>query len=237
MQWHLADRPWSRVYHTVITWLRGADHVTVQSMITWLIMHWYRDWACTDHVPGVAEAFHSGHRSWGRRLGIRKCGVEPQEATRIFSSKATEDMEESKTFFAKWKKAVWKGYILNESKYTSGNTWKRKNCSDNKKISSFQEPRKKVKKRKEMDKVEAICRALNWKKRKKGWGQEEKGTTEDGWLDHRLNGHGFGWILGVGDGQGGLVCCGSWGCKESDTTERLNWTELKVILYNHCNGR
>ena len=53
------------------------------------------------------------------------------------------------------------------------------------------------------------------------WGQEEKGTTEDemaGW-HHRLNGHGFGWTPGVGDGQGGSVCCGSWGCKESDMTE------------------
>ena len=39
---------------------------------------------------------------------------------------------------------------------------------------------------------------------------------------HQLNGHGFGWTLGVGDGQGGLACCGSWGRKESDTTERLN---------------
>ena len=46
-----------------------------------------------------------------------------------------------------------------------------------------------------------------------------------GW-HHRLDGHGFGWILGVGDGQGGLVCCGSWVCKELDTTERLNRTEL-----------
>jgi len=48
--------------------------------------------------------------------------------------------------------------------------------------------------------------------------------TEDemvGWY-HRLNGHGFGWTLGVGDGQGGLACCASWGCKESDMTERLN---------------
>ena len=65
------------------------------------------------------------------------------------------------------------------------------------------------------------------------WGQEEKGTTEDemaGW-HHRLDGHGFGWTPGVGDGQGGLVCCGSWGCKESDTTERLNWTELNIPLY------
>ena len=36
---------------------------------------------------------------------------------------------------------------------------------------------------------------------------------------HRLEGHGFGWTLGVGDGQAGLACCGSWGRKESDTTE------------------
>ena len=59
----------------------------------------------------------------------------------------------------------------------------------------------------------------------KDWGQEEKGITEDemvGW-HHRLNGHGFGWTLGVGDGQGGLGCCSSWVCKESDMTE-LNWT-------------
>ena len=63
----------------------------------------------------------------------------------------------------------------------------------------------------------------------KDWGQE-KGMTEDemvGW-HHWLNGHGFGWTLGVGDGQGGLACCGSWGCKESDTTERLNWTGFLV---------
>ena len=56
------------------------------------------------------------------------------------------------------------------------------------------------------------------------WRQEEKGTTEDemvGW-HHQLNGHGFGQTLGVGDGQGGLACCGSWGCKESDMTEQLN---------------
>ena len=56
----------------------------------------------------------------------------------------------------------------------------------------------------------------------KDWGQEEKGTTEDemvGW-HYWLNGHGF------GVGQGGLACCSSWGHKESDTTEQLNWTEL-----------
>ena len=61
------------------------------------------------------------------------------------------------------------------------------------------------------------------------WGQEEKGTTEDemaGW-HHRLDGHEFEWTPWVGNGQGGLVYCDSWGHKESDMTERLNWTELK----------
>ena len=59
----------------------------------------------------------------------------------------------------------------------------------------------------------------------RNWRQEEKGTTEDemaGW-HHWLDGHEFGWTPGAGDGQGGLVCCDSWGCKELDTTERLNW--------------
>ena len=58
----------------------------------------------------------------------------------------------------------------------------------------------------------------------KDWKQKEKGTTENemaGW-HHQYNGHEFGWTLGVGDGQGGLACCGSWGCKESDMTEQLN---------------
>ena len=62
------------------------------------------------------------------------------------------------------------------------------------------------------------------------WGQEEKGMTEDemaGW-HHWLEGHEFGWTSGVGDGQGGLACCDSRGHKESDMTERLNWTE-KVL--------
>jgi len=59
------------------------------------------------------------------------------------------------------------------------------------------------------------------------WGQEEKGTTEDemaGW-HHWLDGRESEWIPGVGDGQGGLACCDSWGHKELDITERLNWTE------------
>ena len=60
------------------------------------------------------------------------------------------------------------------------------------------------------------------------WGQEEKGMTEDkmaGW-HHWLDGHEFEWTPGIGDGQGGLACCNSWDLKESDTTERVNWTEL-----------
>ena len=59
------------------------------------------------------------------------------------------------------------------------------------------------------------------------WGQEEKGTTEDemaGW-HHQLEGHEFEWTPGYGDGQGGLVCCDSWGRKKSDMTEQLNWTD------------
>ena len=77
------------------------------------------------------------------------------------------------------------------------------------------------------------CHAKSWLTGKdsdagRDWGQEEKETTEDevaGW-HHWLNGCGFGWTPGVGDGQGGLACCYSWGCKEWDMTERLNWTEL-----------
>ena len=59
------------------------------------------------------------------------------------------------------------------------------------------------------------------------WGHEEKGTTEDemaGW-HHWLDGCESEWTPGVGDGQRGLACCDPWGRKESDMTERLNWTE------------
>ena len=62
----------------------------------------------------------------------------------------------------------------------------------------------------------------------KDWRQEERGMTEDetiGW-HHRLDGHEFEQAPGVGHGQGSLACCSPWGHKESDTTERLNWTEL-----------
>ena len=61
----------------------------------------------------------------------------------------------------------------------------------------------------------------------KDWGQEEKGMIEDemaGW-HHWLDGGESEWTPEIGDGQGGLVCCSSWGRKKSDTTEQLNWTE------------
>ena len=65
----------------------------------------------------------------------------------------------------------------------------------------------------------------------KDWGQEEKGMTKDemvGW-HHQLNGHGFRWTLGVGDGQGGLAYCGSWALRV-----RHDWaTELNFYPYSY----
>ena len=66
----------------------------------------------------------------------------------------------------------------------------------------------------------------------KNWGQENKGMTEDemvGW-HHQLNGYEFEQALGVGDGQGRLVCCSPWGRKELGMTGQLNWTELRAVL-------
>ena len=62
----------------------------------------------------------------------------------------------------------------------------------------------------------------------KDWRQEEKGMTEDEIVEwhHQLSGHEFEWPPGVGDGQGCLAYCDSWGCKESDTSERLIWSDL-----------
>ena len=75
------------------------------------------------------------------------------------------------------------------------------------------------------------CEELTHWKRPWCWeelGAGEEGEREDemaGW-HHWLDGHEFEWTPAVGDGQGGLACCNSWGRKESDTTERLKWTEL-----------
>ena len=77
----------------------------------------------------------------------------------------------------------------------------------------------------------------NWLIRKdhdagKDWRQEEKGKTEDemvGW-HHQLNGQEFEQALGIGDGQGSLVCHNPWGRKESYTTEQQNWTKAPEWL-------
>ena len=72
----------------------------------------------------------------------------------------------------------------------------------------------------------------------KDWRQEEKGTTEDemvGW-HHWLDGHEFEQALGVGGGQGSVACSSLWGCRESDMTEGLNWTELKAVCISYSSS-
>ena len=64
-----------------------------------------------------------------------------------------------------------------------------------------------------------------------GAGEGDNRDVMAGW-HHRLDGHEFEWTPGVGDKQGGLACCNSWGRKESDTAERLNWTELNTYIWN-----
>ena len=66
-------------------------------------------------------------------------------------------------------------------------------------------------------------------------GRRRRGRQRMRWLDgitDSMDSRECGWTLGVGDGQGGLACCNSWGRKESDTTERLNWTELEEFGEN-----
>ena len=75
-----------------------------------------------------------------------------------------------------------------------------------------------------MRRTDSLKRPWCWERLKAGGEWDDKGW-EVGW-HHQLNGHEFGWTLGVGGRQGGLVCCSPWGHKELDTTERLNWTEL-----------
>ena len=70
----------------------------------------------------------------------------------------------------------------------------------------------------------------------KDWKQEKKGMTEDemvGW-HHRLNGHEFELSPGVGDGQGGLACCGPWDREESDMAEWMNWAEHTEVIFETC---
>ena len=81
-----------------------------------------------------------------------------------------------------------------------------------------------------------------------GIGGRRRGRQRMRWLDgitdlmedemagwhHWLDGRESEWTLGDDDGQGGLACCDSWGRKETDTTERLNWTELKASAWSQC---
>ena len=75
-----------------------------------------------------------------------------------------------------------------------------------------------------MQRADSFEKTLMLGKLRAGGEGDDRGW--DGWMASLTQGHGFGWTLGVGDRLGGLVCCGSWGCKESDTTEQLNWTEV-----------
>ena len=73
------------------------------------------------------------------------------------------------------------------------------------------------------------CEELTHLKRPWCWERLRAGEGDDrgwdGWMHHWLDRHESEWTLGVGYGQGGLACCDSWGRKESDMTEQLNWTE------------
>ena len=67
-------------------------------------------------------------------------------------------------------------------------------------------------------------------------GRRRRGRQRMRWLDGITDSM-CEWTPGVGDGQGGLVCCDSWGCKESDTTEPLNWTDLNSIMLSAIGGK
>ena len=80
-------------------------------------------------------------------------------------------------------------------------------------------------------KLTHLKRPWFWERLRAGGEGDNRGW--DGWMILPTQWTWVGWTLGVDDGQGGLVCCGSWGRKESDTTERLNWTELVSPTFTH----
>ena len=81
-----------------------------------------------------------------------------------------------------------------------------------------------------MRRTDSFEKTRYWERLKaRGEWDDDRGC--DGRMSSQLNGHGFGWTLGVGDGQGGLACCSSWGHKELDTPEQLNWTELSDRVF------
>ena len=82
-----------------------------------------------------------------------------------------------------------------------------------------------------------------WERLRAGGQGDNRGW--DGWMASLTQWTWVWWTLGVGDGKGGLECCGSWGRKESETTERLNWTDphkmstkihIECLLQNACQG-
>ena len=84
-----------------------------------------------------------------------------------------------------------------------------------------------------MRSVDSLEKTLMWEGLKAGGEGDDRGW--DGWWHHQFDGHEFGCTPEVGDGQGSLACCRSWGRKESDTTVRLNWTELRFRkILKHC---
>ena len=84
-----------------------------------------------------------------------------------------------------------------------------------------------------MGRADSLEKPWCWESLKAGREGDDRGW--DGWWHHWHNGHGFGWTPGVGEGQGGLVCCDSWGCKELDTTVWLNWTECANAVESRRN--
>ena len=72
--------------------------------------------------------------------------------------------------------------------------------------------------------ADLLKRLWCWERLRAGGEWDDRGW--DDWIASQLNGHGFGWTPGRGDGQGGLACCDSRGRKKSDTTERLIWSDL-----------
>ena len=79
-----------------------------------------------------------------------------------------------------------------------------------------------------MQRTDTLEKPWCWKRLKVGGEGDDR--EWDGWMASPSHGHEFEYILGVGDGQGGLVCCSPWGCKESDMTEWLNWTDAIFII-------
>ena len=85
-----------------------------------------------------------------------------------------------------------------------------------------------------MWRTDSLERLWCWERFKAGGEGDDRGW--DGWMAHRLDGHEFELAPGVGDRQESLVCCSPWGCKESDTTEQLKWTDKQFFNFSCVSG-